>query len=125
MSYLNKLFDLADDLSNSASSEGCDDSLIVVGSKELRELLQWVRLLKASTQVQDPSNHADAEIICKRLVDSEEHALEAAIPPVAEEAVETINRLSSALAATQHALSQAMQHSETANKLVEGYLDSH
>lgn len=60
----------------------------------------------------------DAEAICERLRDSEEHAVEAAVPEVAEDAVETIVRLQAALAATQAALSHAMQHSETANKFI-------
>lgn len=54
----------------------------------------------------------DSARICERLLDSEEHAGEAAIPEVAEDAVEVIQRLQAALLATQAALSQAMQHSE-------------
>lgn len=34
-----------------------------------------------------------ADLICERLLDSEEHAVEAAIPPVAEDAVELIRQL--------------------------------
>lgn len=35
----------------------------------------------------------EAEDICRRLLDSEEHAVEAAIPPIAEDAVEMIHKL--------------------------------
>lgn len=47
--------------------------------------------------------------IIERLLDSEEHAAESAIPAVAEDAVEEITRLRKALESTQTALSQAMQ----------------
>lgn len=40
----------------------------------------------------------ESEDICARLVDSEEHAVESAIPPIAEDAVDLIRRLASALA---------------------------
>lgn len=62
---------------------------------------------------------ASAERICERLLDSEEHACESAVPGVAEDAVEVIKRFSTALQATQTALSQAMQHSEKAGALVD------
>lgn len=35
----------------------------------------------------------DIDLICSRLLDSEEHAVEAAIPPVAEDAAEVIRSL--------------------------------
>ncbi|WP_341744733.1 hypothetical protein [Azonexus hydrophilus] len=116
MSYLNKLYVLAADLDESSSNEGCEADLMVVGAAQLWELLQFVRLLKASNE---GLGQIEAESICKRLLDSEEHAVEAAIPEVAEDAVEVINRLDAALKATQVALSQAMQHSEKAGKFVE------
>lgn len=119
MSYLNKLYELSAALNESASNDGCEADLMVVGSAQLWDLLQFVRLLKASNKGQEPSVQTDAESICERLLDSEEHAGEAAIPEVAEDAVEVINRLTTGLKATQVALSQAMQHSEKAGKLVE------
>ena len=70
----------------------------------------------------DTKNRCDLETeaqnVCQRLLDSEEHAVDAAIPEVAEDAVEIIARLQAALVATQTALSQAMQHGETANKFI-------
>lgn len=114
-----KLFELADALSDSASDEGCESDLIVVSAAPLWDLLQYVKLLKAASQTQDSSDSAVAKSICERLLDSEEHAVEAAIPEVAEDAVAVITRLSAGLAATQVALSQAMQHSEKAGRLVE------
>lgn len=119
MSILNRLFELADTLNDSASNEGREAGLMVVGSAQLRDLLQYVKLLKAASQTQDSSDLAVAKSICERLLDSEEHAVEAAIPDVAEDAVAAITRLSAALAATQVALSQAMQHSEKPGKFVE------
>jgi uncharacterized protein with von Willebrand factor type A (vWA) domain len=38
-------------------------------------------------------SNIEANTICERLLDSEEHACEAAIPPIAEEAVEMIRKL--------------------------------
>ncbi len=119
MSKLNQLFELADALNSSASNEGCEADLTVVGSAQLWDLLQFVRLLKASVEGQpDLAGQSDAEDICKRLVDSEEHAVEAAVPEVAFEAAEVIKRLSGALKATQLALSQTMQYAEKTDKFV-------
>ena len=50
MSNLNQLFELADALNSSASNEGCEADLTVVGSAQLWVLLQFVRLLKASVE---------------------------------------------------------------------------
>ena len=41
---------------------------------------------------------ADCSTICTRLLDSEEHAVESAVPQVAEDAAELIQRLSDELA---------------------------
>lgn len=119
MIHLNKLFELTAALNDSASNEGCEADLMVVDSAPLWDLLQFVRLLKASNEGQGLSGQSEAESICERLLDSEEHAGEAAIPDVAEDAVVVINRLAAALTATQEALSQAMRHSEKAGKFVE------
>lgn len=51
----------------------------------------------------------EASAICARLLDSEAHAEESAVPAVAEDAAALIHKLSAALMATQVALSQAMQ----------------
>ena len=119
MSKLNRLYELMTAVSTSASNEGCEAGLMVVGDAELWDLLQYIRLLKASNEgQQDSSAQADTESICKRLVDSEEHAVEAAVPEVAIEAAEVIKRLSDALKATQSALSQAMQYAEKADKFI-------
>ena len=119
MSNLNQLFELANALNSSTSNEGCEADLTVVGSTQLWDLLQFVRLLKASNEGQPNSaGHSDAEDICKRLVDSEEHAVEAAVPEVAFAAAEVIKRLSGALKATQATLSQTMQYVEKADKFV-------
>lgn len=93
MKQLNKLFDLVLDLSNSASNEGCDDDLTVVGSAALFSVLQEVTRLKSLSQIPVP-----VDAICGRLLDSEEHAGDTAIPGVAEDAVEAIHRLSAELA---------------------------
>lgn len=61
----------------------------------------------------------EIESICDRLTNSEEYAGTAAIPDVAEDAVALIKRLAASLKATQQALSQSMQHSESAGKFVE------
>ncbi|WP_341744779.1 hypothetical protein [Azonexus hydrophilus] len=45
-----KLFELVDDLNNSASGEGCSDDLMVVGATELWNLTQHVRLLKKAAE---------------------------------------------------------------------------
>lgn len=119
MSYLNKLYQLATALNESASNEGCEAGLMVVGDAQLWELLQFIRRLKASNEGQEPSGQEEAERICERLLDSEEHGVEAAIPGVAEDAVEVINRLTTGLKATQVALSQAMQYSEKAGQFVQ------
>ena len=66
----------------------------------------------------DSTVQSDIEDICKRLVDSEEHAVEAAVPDVAFEAAEVIKRLSGALKATQSTLSQTMQYAEKTDKFV-------
>lgn len=121
MSNLNQLFELADTLNSSVSNEGSEAGLTVVGSAQLWDLLQFVWLLKASNEGQpDSAGQSDAEDICKRLVDSEEHAVDAAVPEVAFEAAEVIKRLSGALKATQSTptLSQTMQYVEKADKFV-------
>ncbi len=119
MSKLNRLYELMTAVSTSASNEGCEAGLMVVGYTELWDLLQYIRLLKASNEgQQDSAENADTESICRRLVDSEEHAVKAAVPEVAFEATEVIKRLSGALKATQSALSQAMQYAEKADKFV-------
>lgn len=119
MSKLHKLYELAAAVNTSASNEGCEAGMMVVGDTELWDLLQYIRLLKASNEGQEDSTlQSDIEDICKRLVDSEEHAVEAAVPDVAFEAAEVIKRLSGALKATQSALSQTMQYAEKADKFV-------
>lgn len=119
MSKLNKLYELMTAVSTSASNEGCEAGLMVVGDTELWDLLQYIRLLKASNEgQQDSAENADTESICRRLVDSEEHAVEAAVPEVAFEAAEVIKRLAGALKATQSTLSQTMQYAEKADKFV-------
>ena len=123
MSNLNKLFDLTDALNESGSNEGCEADLMVVSSARLLDLTQYVRLLKAVEQSQNVEDHANANKICERLLNSEEHSVESAIPGVAEDAVEVINRLSIAMKATQVALSQAMQHSEERARFVKQIAD--
>ena len=92
MSYLTKLYELAAALDESASNEGCEADLMVVGSAQLWDLLQFVRLLKAANERQESPGQADAADLI---------------------------RLTSDLKTTSVALSQAMQHSEKAGKFVE------
>lgn len=115
---MKKLFDLTNELNDSASNEGCDAELMVVGAKQLWNLLQHVKQLKAASESLNATEQTGVASICDRLLDSEEHAGESAIPAVAEEAAEEITRLAKALTATQVALSQAMAHSEKTGKLV-------
>ena len=103
----NKLFDLAADLDNSASNEGCEASLMVVEAQPLWDLMQYVKLLKASSQALPQ----EAATIRDRLQDSEEHATESAIPEVAEDAAELIAKLATALAVAE-------QRADTAEKFV-------
>lgn len=56
--------------------------------------------------------------IAERLLDSEEHACEGAIPQIAYDAAEEIKRLEAALATTQAALAQAVQHVQDRDKLI-------
>lgn len=48
-----------------------------------------------------PTLILEIQAICNRLLDSEEHAGESAIPQVAEDAVELLNRLAGSIAATE------------------------
>lgn len=113
---LTKLFDLADAVNNSASNEGSEADLMVVEATPLWDLLQAIRLLKKAFQESLPR---DAKEISDRLLDSEEHSGESAIPEVAEDAAEMISRLSTALLATQSTLSMAMQRAEKPGEFVE------
>jgi hypothetical protein len=56
----------------------------------------WNDVYAAITPKAAASTPRQADAICARLLDSEEHAVEAAIPPVAEEAVEVIHALQAA-----------------------------
>ncbi len=119
MSKLQKLYELAAAVNTSASKEGCEAGLMVVGATELWDLLQCIQLLKASNEgQQDSTMPSDVEDICRRLVDSEEHAVDDSVPDVAIEAAEVIKRLSGSLKAVQSALSQTMQYAEKADKFV-------
>lgn len=94
MQQLHKLYELAATLNNTASNEGCEKGLTVVGDAELWDLLQCIRLLKASNEGQQSA------------------------APVNDQSAE-VQRLTEALAATQTALSQAMQQAEKAGQFVE------
>lgn len=61
----------------------------------------------------------DASLVCERLLNSEEHAVEDAVPQVAFDAAELIGKLVDTLQAAQTALSQALQHSEKTDKFVQ------
>lgn len=47
--------------------------------------------------MQEKTDDAKIDSVCERLLDSEEHAVEAAIPPIAEDAVELIRALQQAI----------------------------
>lgn len=51
-------------------------------------------------------SYEEVDIICARLLDSEEHAVDSAIPQVAEDAVEMICKLVATLKSSQSALSE-------------------
>jgi len=118
--------------------------------KEACELVDLAKAFLAGSENTTPIIAAPAvgvvHDVCVRLLDSEEHAGEAAIPAVAADAADMITRLSTALHATQTARSGAMQYSEVAGRFVqqvagvgiwdyddlneivrptEGFLDSH
>ena len=62
---------------------------------------------------------AAADLICARLLDSEEHAVEAAVPPVAEDAVQVIHAFVAELAAAR----SACRGHEAARTIVDNLLD--
>lgn len=91
------LFGLASDLELSASKEGVEEGLMVVGSHELWAVLQEVSRLK---------KEAEAE------------------PAESEDPAQAVERLAAALKATQAALAQAMQHAETLERVRSATPDS-
>lgn len=114
---MKRLYELADDLKASASFEGCEEGLMVVDSQKLAALIQFAQLLKRADQA-ETAGQKEAERICTRLLDSEEHAGDAAVPDVANDAVQIINALRFDLNATQVCLEQAQDYSAKAGKLV-------
>ena len=63
MKNLEQLIELANDLNESASNEGCDDDLMVVGAKQLGDLLQFVRQMQKSNETTEaaPPTNPNAE----------------------------------------------------------------
>lgn len=91
------LYGLASDLELTASKEGVEEGLMVVGASELWAVLQEVSRLK---------KEAEAE------------------PAEGERPAQAVERLTAALKSTQVALAQAMQHAEELERAARAPLDS-
>lgn len=88
------------------------------GGDAVQEVVDIYYLAKEALAQRAESLVGGISGICGRLLNSEEYASMDAIPSVAEEAVEVIHKLATALKATQEALSQSMQHAEKADRFV-------
>jgi hypothetical protein len=69
------------------------------------------------SKVNQPLTDAEA-LVAQRLIDSEEHAGEGAVPPIAFEASELIKKLCTELISTRAALDQATKQSKESEDFV-------
>lgn len=91
------------------------------GGDAVDEIVELYHLAKEAL---DSKVELPIDGICDRLLDSEEHACESAIPPVAEEAAEIIRTLSAECGRLEAQVQDCISHRDTAAKFMDELLGS-